>query len=334
MKPHAPLTQSLVPLDTAAALIQQGRPACIAGDEALLRRLPRGRWIGGTIPYFMAERGGQCSREQVFVSELPWHGDGPRLQRYDASRLSQVCVEGPEHGYTTLVLPAFSAVHEAFAQEAPGYPDMYMRPLVGWISGVHLDDIGRVSPKVFFGPTGEVLENEGVAMHVPVAPELLVHVDIVNLFTQDEGAAIEFAEGGFSAGDCRIGGQAANLHDWMVKTGYDTRLPLVADYCGAMINVSVKKLDAAARRVEFYAPVFAGTAYHAARPVGDYVEALQKALQQQHIGGDVMFSCNCILNYAYGGLEGRRAGPMHGPATFGEIGYQLLNQTLVVLRIQ
>ena len=48
----------------------------------------------------------------------------------------------------------------------------------------------------------------------------------------------------------------------------------------------------------------------------------------------VSFSCNCILNFLFGELEGQKIGDLHGPVTFGEIGYQLLNQTLVVLRIQ
>ena len=45
------------------------------------------------------------------------------------------------------------------------------------------------------------------------------------------------------------------------------------------------------------------------------------------------FSCNCILNYLYGELEGKVTEGMYGPVTFGEIAYQLLNQTLVYVRI-
>ena len=45
------------------------------------------------------------------------------------------------------------------------------------------------------------------------------------------------------------------------------------------------------------------------------------------------FSCNCVLNYLYAGLEGKKTGEFNGPATFGEIAYQLLNQTLVYLTI-
>lgn len=327
------LQHRLMTLDDACELIASGHPCCVAGDEALLRRLPRGRWIGGSIPYFMTDAGGTCTRDAVFVAELPWHGDGPRAVRYERAALARVCTDGPEHGFTVMVLPAFSAVHEAFAQEAPGYDEMYLRPLVGWVSGVHLDDVGRRSPLVFHGPSGQALDDAAVAMHVPIPPDQMVHVDIVNLFRPGAGARIEFEHGGFSAGDCRIDGRAANLHDWMVAQAFDQRLPLVADYCGAMVNVSIKKLDAAGRRVEFYAPVFPGVAYHAAQPVADYVEAFGRAMQAQRAPAPPVFCCNCILNHVYGGLEGRRLGAMHGPTTFGEIGYQLLNQTLVYLSL-
>lgn len=45
------------------------------------------------------------------------------------------------------------------------------------------------------------------------------------------------------------------------------------------------------------------------------------------------FACNCILNYLYSELEGKKVPTMLGPMTFGEIAYQLLNQTLVYLTI-
>ncbi len=46
-----------------------------------------------------------------------------------------------------------------------------------------------------------------------------------------------------------------------------------------------------------------------------------------------VLSCNCILNYQYGELEGRKIPPFTGPVTFGEVAYQLLNQTLVYVEI-
>lgn len=327
------LAHTLVTLDAAVKMILDGRPCCIAADESLLRRLPRGPWIGGTIPYFMAPQGGTCTRDRLFVTELPAQAGAPTIQVYDRRELSRVCTDGPEHGFSLMVLPAFSAVHEAFAQDAPDYDDMYLKPLVGWIAGVHLDDIGQARPKVIDGTCGELFDNAAVVIHVPLPPDQLAHVDIINLFQPGDGPRIEFEPGGFGASDCRIDGVPTNLHDWMVAQGVDTRLPLVADYHGAIINVSIKALDAAQRRVEFYAPVFAGIPYRVARPIGDYASRFADAFASHQRPGDLVFCCNCILNYAYGNLEGRQTGDYQGPMTFGEIGYQLLNQTLVHLSI-
>jgi len=57
-------------------------------------------------------------------------------------------------------------------------------------------------------------------------------------------------------------------------------------------------------------------------------------LRKNQLSGDnVVFSCNCILNYLYSELEGRKTDPFVGPITFGEIAYQLLNQTLVYMEV-
>jgi hypothetical protein len=98
-----------------------------------------------------------------------------------------------------------------------------------------------------------------------------------------------------------------------------------------MINVSIKAVDAKAGKVEFYAPVFQGLTYKIAAPVQDYVHEFQAALPKIETG--ITFSCNCILNFLYSNLEGKRTANVTGPITFGEIGYQLLNQTLVYLTI-
>jgi hypothetical protein len=117
----------------------------------------------------------------------------------------------------------------------------------------------------------------------------------------------------------------------MKGSRWDASQPLVADYAGTNINVSIKAVDEKAGRVSFYAPVFPDVDYREAAPVGDYVDAFSK-----FVPGDAqpILSCNCILNYLYGKLEGRRTGPFSGPVTFGEIAHQLLNQTLVYLEAE
>jgi len=142
---------------------------------------------------------------------------------------------------------------------------------------------------------------------------------------QGSGPAITFPSTGFSATTATIDGKAQNLAEWITRNGIDTKLPLVADYCGALVNVSIKGVDAAEGRVDFYAPVFSDSEYRMAE--GGIPELVEGD------GKGTSFSCNCILNYLYGELEGKRTGNFTGPMTFGEIAYLLLNQTLVHMSI-
>lgn len=328
------LEQSLVSLSEASAMIASGATLAIAGDERALAALPKGQWIGGTIPYFMGPQGGITTREQVFVTPVPVFAQTkPVITYYDAASLSQVCVEAPANGYSLIVLPAFSDVHLDFAHNAPMYDDMYMKPLVGWVSGIHLDDLGKQSPKVCDGRSGRFFEDVAVAIHVPLPANMSAHVSIVNLFRQGDGASLEFESSGFEASQCLVSGQKTSLAKYLAAIGHDTRLPLVADYCGAQINVSLKAVDQEHDLVEFYGPVFPGVTYKLAKPFdGTYETAFMQDTLRLPKSTD--FSCNCILNYLYGELEGRQTGGITGPMTFGEVAYQLLNQTLVHLTLQ
>jgi hypothetical protein len=110
------------------------------------------------------------------------------------------------------------------------------------------------------------------------------------------------------------------------------RLPLVADYFGARVNVSFQSVDPTKREVRFYAPVFAGVSYKHAKPLHDYVQQFTEMLPS-HLSKHPAFSCNCVLNYLYSELEGKRTGKITGPTTFGEVVYQLLNQTVAYLTV-
>jgi hypothetical protein len=109
-------------------------------------------------------------------------------------------------------------------------------------------------------------------------------------------------------------------------------VPLVADYCGAMINTSLQGIDPASRTVSFFAPVFEGVEYRLARPIAGYPAGFLRAMPRG--GAGALFSCNCVLNYLQSKLEKRQIGDLVGPITFGEIAYQLLNQTLVYVVLE
>ena len=315
--------------------INKGEYLIIAADESVLTDLPSGNWIAGTIPYFMTAEGGKVDREQIFVHTIEGvqQGNAPRITLYDSNSISRIPQEAPEHGFRIVILPEMSEVHLSYAQNAPDYPNMYFSPIIGWISGVHLDDIASRTAKVGFGPArGMLFDQQAVAMHIPLPTNQLANINIVNLFTQGEGPEIKFKNTGFSVSECTINGETASLADYIKYAKVDTRLPLVANYSGVMINVSIQQIDEANNKVDLYAPVFADISYRFAKPVENYIESFNKELSASASEG-ISFSCNCILNYLYSELEGKKTRDLTGPITFGEVAYQLLNQTLVYLSL-
>ncbi len=300
----------------------------IAGSHQALDALPQGNWIGGTIPYFMDPSGGVTDRNRVFVQSLPRAlANEVTVDVVDTARLSGVYQRIPANGFAMMILPAFSDVHAQFAMDAPNYPGFATGPLIGWISGVHLDDIGKMPAEVFDGRDGRSYSDRGVVASVKLPQNRYAELGIVNLFKQGEGAAIEFPNGGWSAERAKIDGVEVDFAAWCRAQNVDVRLPLVADYSGAMINVSFQRIDD--DKVAFYAPVFPGVTYRQAAPVGDYPTEFAKVAPDF----EVAFACNCILNYLYAGLEGRKTS-VSGPITFGEIAYQLLNQTMAWMRVR
>ncbi|MGM9427069.1 DUF6976 family protein [Hydrogenophaga sp. MI9] len=323
----------LMTLAETAELIRGGAHLSLAGPESALDALPKGHWIAGTIPYFMDTAGGVVSTGgQVFVSPLPAQGQ-ITLAHYGADQLKSIVGNGPDNGFTVAIVPAGSTAHNTFAAEAVNDADAFLKPTVGWVAGIHLSDLGKATPKVYLGSTGEKFDDGVVVAHVALPESQLASIEIVNIFEPGDGDTLRFTDTSFEVGDCLVNGEKTNLADYVQAKGLaDGKLPLVGDFGGAHINASIQSVDAAGRKVVLYAPVFTGVDYHFARPVADYGASFRERLAGYRTDG-VQFSCNCILNFLFGELEGQHIGDLHGPVTFGEIGYQLLNQTLVVLRI-
>lgn len=312
--------------------ITHGEKLLLAGDESLLKLLPAGNWIGGSIPYFMTEEGGLTTRQKIYVTELPGTVSDISIKAYDAATLASVYTDAAQNGFSVIIMPGSSNTHLEFALHAPQYQDFGHSPLIGWIAGVHLDDLGKITPKVFDGKAQKMFEDAAVVMHAALSPGHLAEINYVNIFEQGEGDTITFPQDGFSSSEAYVNGTKTNFADYITQQNLDMRLPLVADYFGARVNVSFQNVDTARREVRFYAPVFAGVSYKHARPLHDYVQQFT-AMLPSHLSEHPAFSCNCVLNYLYSKLEGKRTGKITGPTTFGEVVYQLLNQTVAYLTI-
>ena len=181
---------------------------------------------------------------------------------------------------------------------------------------------------MFDGRTTTCLREGAVVLHVELPAQFQPMVHTVNLFQPGSGPTIQFAQPGFAASRATVDGRPVEFAAYLRKAAADASLPLVADYAGTNVNVSIKSIDDETGKVSFYAPVFPGIDYHLAEPVANYAEAFARQVPKN---ARPLLSCNCILNYLFGRLEGKRTAPFVGPITFGEIAHQLLNQTLVYL---
>ena len=126
----------LITFDETSKLITEGKLLHIAGTGDLLKKLPKGKWIGGSTEYFMAKEGGKVSGDLLFVDEFPYENFS--IKSYDVKNISQVTEDAFDSGFSVLIVPFDSAVHKEYAQNAAGYRKMFMKIIAGWISGVNL----------------------------------------------------------------------------------------------------------------------------------------------------------------------------------------------------
>lgn len=314
--------------------LEEGKPLLIAADHDLLKSLPKGNWIGGSIPYFMTEDGGRKVLDLFQVTTLPPEIIEVSIRTYGPNELAQVPRDYKSNGLSFIIIPAFSEAHNTFANECTSWNGVFDRPLVGWVSGNDVESGPAQSPIVVNGTTLEFSSTDAVVLHANLMPNIFARANIINLFERGTGDSISFDDNGFEIQTCRVNGQVRDFAAYLTESGTDTRLPLVADYLGASINVAIRSINVEENRVQLFAPVFSGVEYRVAKPVEDYEAEFKKRLSPDQIGETSnIFACNCILNYMYANLNGKRTGDFLGPMTFGEIAYMLLNQTLVYVTL-
>ncbi len=325
------MNNQLVTIEQATKLINEKKYLFVSADEKVLKQLPKGNWIGGSIPYFVAQDGGEFSQDKVFVTLVPDFVEKVELKEYNASTVKNIYSDMSGNKVGFIIIPALTKTHIAFATEVPLSDNYSRNPLIGWISGLYLNDLGKYGAKVINGFTGQFTEDGALVMHLTLPKGKVANVDIINIFEQGNGDVIEFDNVGFSASEAIVNGKKVNFPDYVKNNKLDVKLPLVANYCGANINVAFQTVGD--KDVSFYGPVFKGVVYKQASPIGDYVTEFTKAIVKADPGKNVNFSCNCVLNFMYLDLEKKKTGAFVGPATFGEIAYQLLTQTMVYLTI-
>lgn len=324
------MENKLYTYEQVVAMIKQGFTLALAGDEKILSKLPAGNWIGGTIPYFMDVDSCKFSQDMIFVNKIETYNNEYKIKVYDENSILNIVKDSFDNGYTLLIMPPFQKIHEEYAIQSEYLEGLYNNPVIGWIAGTDLNSSD--TPKVFCGMTNKVYTDKAVAFHVKLPENKFAQIDIVNIFEPDQNHdEIKFYNNTFEVTNCMINGSDVNFAEYITANNIDHKLPLIADYSGASINVSIKEVDLENKKVSFFAPVFKSKTYKFPKQIPDYISKFDEGTN--NLTENNSFSCNCILNYLYGELEGKKINNINGPITFGEIGYQLLNQTLVTLTV-
>lgn len=327
------MERAMFTVDEVKAMLLAGKRLAVAGDESVLNQLPAGTWIGGTIPYFMTSEGGKITVEDIYVTLLPDYIVDARVKVYGDDNIHQIYTDAPDNGFSIIIIPSGCETHFAFALDSPNYEGFASRPLIGWVSGVHLDDLKKVTPKVFNGSDLESYESKAVVLHVTLPESKYADIGIVNIFEQGDGDTITFLSDGFNVEDAFVNGHRVNFADYLVEKQIDVRFPLVSNSYGTMVNIAIQFINEEKKQVSLYGPVFTGIRYKFAAAIDNYVQSFTCHLPEG-IADKVVFSSNCVLNYLYSELAGKHTAGILGPFSFGEVAYQLLTQTLVYITLE
>jgi hypothetical protein len=317
--------------EEAVKLVNQGSPLIVSGHPDLMARLPRGNWIGGTTPYLMTERGGVDSQDALLVAAMPDDVKLVGIQRYGVGGIHYLPEDTPQNGFTILVIPSASLVHQAYAKAIPTFETTWHKSIAGWVSGTKKEGLGA-SAKVFFGPISHAIEDEIVAMHIALPDTQTARVKIINLYEPGEGDEITFITEGFTVTHAMINGRMVLFAEYLEQHASISPFPLVADYHGIRLNIDIKNFDVRTGHVVFYAPVFKNVVYRFARSVPDFHARLKKAVEQPH--SKIAFECICIRNYERLSMGTLTLGAFEGPVSYGEIAQFLTNMSLVRVEIE
>ncbi|MDR0330880.1 MAG: hypothetical protein LBH93_04125, partial [Chitinispirillales bacterium] len=115
----------LMTFDEASKKIGNGELLHIAGTEGLIRKLPKGNWVGGSTEYFMAADGGKVSGDLLFVTEFPYKDFS--IKSYGSGDIKNVASDAFDNGFSIAIIPFDSAAHKTYAEKAPGFEDMFIK---------------------------------------------------------------------------------------------------------------------------------------------------------------------------------------------------------------
>ncbi len=325
----------LLDIRTTTELIQGGRVLVISGEEKLMEKLPRGNWIGGTIPYvYLKNEPGKADKSKLFVTDFTESISDFKILTLEEESLATVNTIGFENGFSFLLLPAGKKVHHTFAAYSKDYSTIKNNPLIGFVAGTNLEDYKKgKEPKLFNGDVKQAFSDSAVVLYCSLLTPKSARVGVINIFDPSPEFSIEVFEDTTKVRECMINGEFTNLYQFMKDNKIDINHPLTFEQGGTSTNVSFQFLNKETKEVYFFSPLLKGRRYQFSKKIEYYRPTfIAKLLDKLENETSIIYNCNSILNYNQCGLNKSGMG-LSGPATFGEIANTLMSQTLTYLAI-
>ena len=319
------MTQGLFTPQEVSDMILAGDNLLLAGDAKLLTQLPAGNWIGGSTPFFILHPENRTtSFEKIFVNQLPDFVTKVEIKEYDETNIHNIFNDGPENGFTALIMPSYSPVAVTYSLNASNYENFAARPICGWLTGLPLEIIMTEKSYTVSGSAPGVLSGKGVDMHITLPENKYAEIHIFNPYKQGDGDSILFEESGMMIKDALINGVKRNFAEYLREIKYDMLMPLIANYSGAMINNVICAIDGI--EVPMSAPIVKDMDYR--------LGVVDDNITEPTLMSDkIIFSVTCIGNFLQPQICEQYLKKMNGPVVFGEIAYQQIGQTTVYVTV-
>ena len=195
----------IISLENLKTHLNNPTPLMIAGKEETLKKIPRGNWIGGTIPYLIPGKGHEIEGDFVDMTLLPKEIKRVKIKRYTLANIHEINLDAYERGFTYFIIPAESKIHHSFAMNSRDFHLAEKRPIMGWVSGYSLEN--ETESKVIYGPTGQSYSDRAVALHCMLPDNKKVKFNVINLFEPGHDDILEFPNSGFSIDEVIVNGE-------------------------------------------------------------------------------------------------------------------------------
>lgn len=315
-------TKHLFTQEEVSKMIRRGDNLLLAGNISTLSQLPKGNWIGGTTTFFIEQPSQRInSLDKISVCRLPDYVTRTTICEYTDTSIRNIYNDAPHNGFTVVIMPFNSPPAKEFAFNASNFDNFASHPVCGWVAGgyskatILTDTCYAVS-----GVDSQSFTDKAVAMHIEFPPNKYAELCIFNPYKQGTGDDITFDYCSMIAKDAFINGKKRNFAEYLREIGFVPKVPFVANYAGAMLNVECFALSD--DEVFMAAPFFPDITYRIS-------EIDDKINEPELLGSEIVFSVTCIVNYMNPTFCEQYLKKMNGPVVYGEIAYQLLNQTTV-----